>query len=248
MATLQVTSVTKAYGQKRLFEAVDVVFNEERRYGLTGPNGAGKSTFMKIADRRARAARRHASSAPAQDVGVLRQDQFAFDNDPRPRRRGAWATTACGARLQENARRLRTRPTSPMPRAMRLGELEAIVGDEDGYTAESERRRCCCRASTFRSELHERTMSEIAGRPESARAPRAGALRQAAGAACSTSRPTTSTSTRSTGCERFLLVATTGTLVDHLARPALSERASARTSRTSTTRPSSPTPAATTTW
>ena len=48
MPTLQVTQVTKAYGQKRLFEDVDVAFNEHNRYGLTGPNGAGKSTFMKI--------------------------------------------------------------------------------------------------------------------------------------------------------------------------------------------------------
>ena len=46
MPTLQVTQVTKAYGQKRLFEDVDVAFTEHRRYGLTGPNGAGKSTFM----------------------------------------------------------------------------------------------------------------------------------------------------------------------------------------------------------
>jgi ABC-2 type transport system ATP-binding protein len=48
MPTLQVTQVTKAYGQKRLFEDVDVGFSEHRRYGLTGPNGAGKSTFMKL--------------------------------------------------------------------------------------------------------------------------------------------------------------------------------------------------------
>ena len=48
MPTLQVTNVSKGYGQKRLFEAVDVVFSEQRRYGLTGPNGAGKSTLMKI--------------------------------------------------------------------------------------------------------------------------------------------------------------------------------------------------------
>ena len=48
MPTLQVTQVTKAFGQKRLFEDVDVAFPEHNRYGLTGPNGAGKTTFMKI--------------------------------------------------------------------------------------------------------------------------------------------------------------------------------------------------------
>ena len=48
MANLQVVTVTKSYGSKKLFEDVTVNFTVGKRYGLTGPNGAGKSTFMKI--------------------------------------------------------------------------------------------------------------------------------------------------------------------------------------------------------
>src|SRR5207237_8543541 len=48
MANLQVNTVTKSYGSKKLFEDVTVNFTAGKRYGLTGPNGAGKSTFMKI--------------------------------------------------------------------------------------------------------------------------------------------------------------------------------------------------------
>ena len=46
MANLQVASVTKSYGSKKLFEDVTVNFTVGKRYGLTGPNGAGKSTFF----------------------------------------------------------------------------------------------------------------------------------------------------------------------------------------------------------
>ena len=61
-------------------------------------------------------------------------------------------------------------------------------------------RRSCCRASTSPTTLHERTMARAAGRPEGARAAGAGAVRPSRRRCCSTSRPTTSTSTRSTGC------------------------------------------------
>src|SRR5262245_45563755 len=45
LSNLQVSSVTKSYGAKKLFEDVTVNFTPGKRYGLTGPNGAGKSTF-----------------------------------------------------------------------------------------------------------------------------------------------------------------------------------------------------------
>ena len=48
-----------------------------RRYAITGPNGAGKSTFMKILT--GRSSRPRARSAGRKKMGVLRQDQFAFD-------------------------------------------------------------------------------------------------------------------------------------------------------------------------
>jgi ATPase subunit of ABC transporter with duplicated ATPase domains len=58
---------------------------------------------------------------------------------------------------------------------MRLGELEGIVAENDGYTAESDA-AILLTASTFRNRCtnaHER----IAGRPEGARAARAGPVR-----------------------------------------------------------------------
>src|SRR4051794_22062775 len=77
MANLQVQSVTKSYGGKKLFEEVTVNFTVGKRYGLTGPNGAGKSTFMKILagdldpD--------SGSVSRPEKTSVLRQDQFGYE-------------------------------------------------------------------------------------------------------------------------------------------------------------------------
>src|SRR5689334_13366229 len=78
MANLQVVSVTKSYGSKKLFEDVTVNFTAGKRYGLTGPNGAGKSTFMKIL---AGDLDPDSGSVPRGDkTAVLRQDQFGYED------------------------------------------------------------------------------------------------------------------------------------------------------------------------
>ena len=81
---ISVSGVSMRFGSKVLFEDVTTTFSAGRRYGLTGPNGAGKSTFMKLLTGELDAAARHASSGRAK-LGVLRQDQYAFDQLPRHR-------------------------------------------------------------------------------------------------------------------------------------------------------------------
>ena len=65
---------------------------------------------------------------------------------------------------------------------MRLGELEGIVGEEDGYSAESDA-AMLLQGLDIPDALHERHDERAAGRAEGARAARAGALRPPAGAA-----------------------------------------------------------------
>src|SRR5258708_25547734 len=65
------------YGAKILFDDVSVTFIAGRRYGLTGPNGAGKSTFMKVLTGELDAQK--GTVVRPKKVGVLRQDQYAFD-------------------------------------------------------------------------------------------------------------------------------------------------------------------------
>ena len=65
------------FGSKVLFDEVTTTFASGRRYGLTGPNGAGKSTFMKLLT--GEMPPQKGSVVRPKKLGVLRQDQFAFD-------------------------------------------------------------------------------------------------------------------------------------------------------------------------
>ena len=65
------------FGARTLFEDVTTTFIPGRRYGLTGPNGAGKTTFMKILSGEGEPQK--GTVTRPKRLGVLRQDQFAFD-------------------------------------------------------------------------------------------------------------------------------------------------------------------------
>src|ERR1700758_5674138 len=130
---LSVSNVTMRYGAKILFEDVTVTFIAGRRYGLTGPNGAGKSTFMKVLSGDLDAQK--GDVVRPKKIGVLSQDQFAFDayrvidtvimgNKP------LWAAL-------EERELIYKKPEITDEDGSRLGELEGIVGEEDGYQAEA---------------------------------------------------------------------------------------------------------------
>jgi ATPase subunit of ABC transporter with duplicated ATPase domains len=146
------------YGSKILFEDVTTTFSAGRRYGLTGPNGAGKSTFMKLLTGEL-APQRGEVSRPKK-VGVLRQDQFAFD------RFRVLDTVVMGNRrlwdALEERDRLYVKSDMTDADGMRLGELEGIVGEEDGYTAESDA-AILLQGLDIPDSLHQRTMAELQG-------------------------------------------------------------------------------------
>src|ERR1700742_4179745 len=155
---ISVSDVTMRYGSKLLFEEVSVQFIAGRRFGLTGPNGAGKSTFMKILTGELEPQK--GSVVRPRKLGVLRQDQFAFDayrvidtvimgNAP------LWKALEERDKIYEKAE-------LTDEDGMRLGELEGIVGDEDGYTAESDA-AILLQGLDIPDELHERKMGELQG-------------------------------------------------------------------------------------
>src|SRR5687767_3386206 len=74
---ISVSGVSMRFGSKILFEDVTTMFSAGRRYGLTGPNGAGKSTFMNLLTGELDPQR--GSVVRPRKLGVLRQDQYAFD-------------------------------------------------------------------------------------------------------------------------------------------------------------------------
>jgi ATPase subunit of ABC transporter with duplicated ATPase domains len=158
MRSIQVQSVTKAYGSKRLFEDVTVTFGQGRRFGLTGPNGAGKSTFMKILSGDIEAD--SGSVSRPDKTSVLKQDQFGFEE-----RRVLDVVVMGSKRLwaaMEEKEKLLALPSITDAQGGRLGELEGVVAEEDGYTAESDA-AALLSGLGIPDDLHERPMKEIAG-------------------------------------------------------------------------------------
>ncbi len=117
----------------------------------------------------------------------------------------SWATRPLWEALQERDA-LYAKPHDQLTDedGMRLGELEGIVGEEGGYTAESDA------AILLRRPGHPRIAARAqdgraARRTKSPRAAGAGAVRQAARRCCWTSPPTTWISIPFTGCRIILL-------------------------------------------
>lgn len=132
---ITVNNVTKAYATNVLFENVTVTFNKGNRYGLTGPNGAGKSTFMKILTGEYEPTNKGTVSRPRK-VGVLSQDQFAFD-DKRIIDTVIMGNKALWAAMQERDA-LCEKSEHTDAEINRLTELETVIADENGYMAEYE--------------------------------------------------------------------------------------------------------------
>ena len=155
---ISVQGVSMRFGSKVLFDEVSTTFSTGRRYGLTGPNGAGKSTFMQLLSGDAQP-QKGVVVTPS-TLGVLRQDQFAFD-----RFRVIDTVIMGNARLWhalEERERLYGQASLTDSDGMRLGELEGIVGDEDGYSAESDA-AILLQGLDIPDNLHARTMAELPG-------------------------------------------------------------------------------------
>jgi ATPase subunit of ABC transporter with duplicated ATPase domains len=148
------------YGAKVLFEDVTVTFLAARRYAITGPNGAGKSTFMKILTGEIEPGK--GSITRPRKLGVLRQDQFAFDAF-RVIDTVIMGNSRLWSALQERDL-LYEKPHDELTDddGMKLGELEGIVGEEDGYSAESDA-AILLEGLGVEDALHDRNMSELQG-------------------------------------------------------------------------------------
>src|SRR5438309_1483909 len=155
---LSVSNVSMRYGAKVLFDEVSTAFTPGKRYGLTGPNGAGKSTFMKLLS--GELDPQKGTVVRPRKLGVLSQDQFAFDaftglDTVIMGNKRLWAA------LQERDG-IYAKHDMTDEDGMKLGELEGMVGEEDGYSAESDA-AILLQGLDISEDLHARKMGELQG-------------------------------------------------------------------------------------
>lgn len=129
---ITLNKISKSFGSRILFDDVTITFNEGNRYGLTGPNGSGKSTLMKIIMGLEEPT--SGSVILPDRVGMLKQNIEDFHDDT------VLDVVIMGnARLWEAMKERDSLYDLEMTDelGMRLGDLEGVIAEEDGYSADA---------------------------------------------------------------------------------------------------------------
>ncbi len=133
------TNLAMSYGAKILFTDVNVHIKNGNRYGLVGSNGAGKSTFFKVLIKEEEASIGEVNIVKKARIGCLKQDQFIYENTSIINtviagRSELWQALQEKEKILENDQLEGEQCDEES--GYRLGELEQIIADNDGYISE----------------------------------------------------------------------------------------------------------------
>ncbi len=130
------SNITLSYGKRVLFKDVNIKFTPGNCYGLIGANGSGKSTFLKILAGELDADKGEVVVGPRERIAVLRQDQFAFDEET------VFNTVIMGHKRLYDVMTAReaiySKAEFSEEDGVRSAELEGEFAELNGYETESE--------------------------------------------------------------------------------------------------------------
>ncbi len=129
-------NIALAYGKRVIFKDVNIKFTPGNCYGLIGANGAGKSTFLKILAGETEADKGDVIVGPRERIAVLRQDQFAFDEET------VFNTVIMGHKrlyvVMAQREAIYAKAEFSEEDGIRSAELEGEFAEMNGYEVESE--------------------------------------------------------------------------------------------------------------
>jgi ATPase subunit of ABC transporter with duplicated ATPase domains len=131
---ITITDLAMSYGPKLLFTDVNLIINKGNRYGLVGANGAGKSTLLRVIAGEEEASFGEVSVMRNTRIGWLKQDQFRYENVSIINTVIAGKEELWSALQERDA--IIAQEVCDDKAGYRLGELEEIILDNDGYNAE----------------------------------------------------------------------------------------------------------------
>ncbi len=153
-------NVTLSYGKRVLFKDVNIKFTPGNCYGLIGANGAGKSTFLKILSGEITPDKGEITIGPRERLAVLRQDQFAFDEET------VFNTVIMGHKrlydIMVEREAIYSKGDFTEADGIRSAELESEFAEMNGYEAESEA-AVLLNGLGIPEELRHKKMKELEG-------------------------------------------------------------------------------------
>ena len=156
---ISVSGLSKSFGTQTLFTDVSFRLNPGERYGLVGANGSGKTTLLNILSGFEEASEGAVAVPKRTKLGVLRQDQFIFEEQEilgvaLMGNRELWEAMQAKEELLESA--------AEEFDADRYAHLEDIVMRHDGYAAEA-RAAEILEGLGLPTEIHRQPLSTLSG-------------------------------------------------------------------------------------
>ncbi|MFJ7183505.1 MULTISPECIES: ABC-F family ATP-binding cassette domain-containing protein [Lysinibacillus] len=157
---IQVSNVGLRYGDRKLFEDVNIKFTPGNCYGLIGANGAGKSTFLKILSGEIEAQEGHVSMGKDERLSVLKQNHFEYDEY------NVLDTVVMGNKrlweVKSEKDAIYAKEDFSDEDGMRAAELEGEFADLNGWEADSEA-ATLLNGLGIGDELHYMLMADLEG-------------------------------------------------------------------------------------
>ncbi|PKR82768.1 ABC-F family ATP-binding cassette domain-containing protein [Heyndrickxia camelliae] len=157
---ITVNNVSLRYGDRKLFEDINIKFTPGNCYGLIGANGAGKSTFLKILSGDLEPQTGDVHITPGERLAVLKQNHFEFEEHEVLKVVIMGHKRLYEVMQEKDAIYMKADFTDED--GMKAAELEGEFAELNGWEAESEA-AILLKGLGIGEELHTKKMEELTG-------------------------------------------------------------------------------------
>ena len=157
---ITVSNVGLRYGDRKLFEDVNIKFNPGNCYGLIGANGAGKSTFLKILSGEIEPQSGTVALGPNERLAILKQNHFEYEEEEVLKVVIMGHTRLYQVMQEKDAIYMKADFTDED--GMKAAELEGEFAELNGWEAESEA-AILLKGLGIEEDLHNKKMAELTG-------------------------------------------------------------------------------------
>lgn len=157
---INVSNVSLRFGDKKLFEDVNLKFTPGNCYGLIGANGAGKSTFIKVLSGEVEPQSGNISLSSGERMAVLEQDHFAYED------KEVLDTVLIGHeklyKVKQEKDAIYMKADFSEADGMRAAELEGEFAEMNGWEAESDA-AVLLKGLGINDKFHSMKMADLTG-------------------------------------------------------------------------------------